>query len=126
MYATLQVLNIINFAESALFADNPAMADAQVMVHLASHVQVRLLQVGVPTTNNQDMLSADANFSDVCPPALSLSVCIWFCAGLPGHSVVGQPFGLQQLATATTLGQGKNSHIRWFGSYAKPCYHLEC
>lgn len=33
------VLNVINFAEAPLLADNPAMADAQVMVHLASHVQ---------------------------------------------------------------------------------------
>lgn len=32
------VLNVINFAEAALLADNPAMAEAHVMVHLASHV----------------------------------------------------------------------------------------
>ena len=41
----LQVLNVINFAEAPLLADNPAMADAQVMVHLASHVQVRTTAV---------------------------------------------------------------------------------
>lgn len=33
------VLNVINFAEAELLADNPAMADATVMVHLSSHVQ---------------------------------------------------------------------------------------
>lgn len=33
------VLNVIKFAEAALLADNPAMANAQIMVHLASHVQ---------------------------------------------------------------------------------------
>ena len=38
--ASLQVLNVINFAEADLFADNPAMADAKVVVHLASHVKV--------------------------------------------------------------------------------------
>lgn len=38
--AFLQVLNVINFAEAELLADNPAMADATVMVHLSSHVQV--------------------------------------------------------------------------------------
>ena len=36
----MQVLNVIKFAEAALLADNPAMANAQIMVHLASHVQV--------------------------------------------------------------------------------------
>ena len=41
MLFSIQVLNVINFAEAPLLADNPAMADAQVMVHLASHVQVR-------------------------------------------------------------------------------------
>ncbi len=41
----LQVLNVINFAEAPLLADNPAMADAQVMVHLTSHVQVRTTAV---------------------------------------------------------------------------------
>lgn len=36
----LQVLNVINFAEADLLADNPALADAHVMVHLSSHVEV--------------------------------------------------------------------------------------
>ena len=39
-HSASQVLNVINFAEADLLADNPAMADACVMVHLSSHVKV--------------------------------------------------------------------------------------
>ena len=39
-HLALQVLNVINFAEADLLADNPAMANAHVMVHLLSHVKV--------------------------------------------------------------------------------------
>lgn len=37
----VQVLNIVNFAEAKFLGDNPRLANAQVMVHLSSHVPVR-------------------------------------------------------------------------------------
>lgn len=38
----VQVLNIINFAEAKFLGDNPCLANAQVMVHLSSHVPVSM------------------------------------------------------------------------------------
>lgn len=43
----LQVLNIINFAEAKFLGDNPSLASAQVVVHLSSHVEVRIHVVAV-------------------------------------------------------------------------------
>ena len=39
--SALQVLDVINSAERALFKQQPELADAQVFVHLTSHVEVR-------------------------------------------------------------------------------------
>ena len=43
----MQVLNIINFAEAKFLGDNPSLASAQVVVHLSSHVEVRMPAGGV-------------------------------------------------------------------------------
>ena len=84
--SALQVLDVINSAERALFEQQPELADAKVFVHLTSHVEVRQPAALAPAQQTLGHLLAAIKQLNTSVRRCAAIAMLWFlpcCSATP-------------------------------------------